>query len=510
MILPSFEEFSRAAASFPIVPVFDELLIDLETPVSAFRKLASGGYVSLLESLEGGEHWGRYSMIGCDPSLVFESRGRQVTVIEGERRRSWEHDRPLKALDELLAEYKTAALPGLPPLAGGAIGFASYDIVRQFERLPGTPADDLGVPDARYVFFETMVLFDHQAHTVKVVVNARHGGDPEGTYRRATERIRDISRRLSAPDPAPLEAASHEPVRFTSTVSQEQFQAAVVRAKEYIRAGDVVQVVLAHRLESPVSADPFDIYRALRVINPSPYLFYLKLGDLTVVGSSPEVLVRRVGRTIETRPIAGTRPRGEGDLADRLLEEELRASEKERAEHMMLVDLGRNDLGRICGYGSVKTTEFMVVERYSHVMHLVSHIVGDLREGFSNADVLEACFPAGTVSGAPKIRAMEIIDELEPVRRGIYAGAIGYMDFHGNMDTCIAIRTLVLREGRAYLGIGAGIVSDSDPESEYHETMRKGSALIRACELAHEGLEAFSRPRSRQPLAAVPARSPER
>jgi anthranilate synthase component 1 len=509
MILPSYEEFEKAAASWPVVPVYKEILADLETPVSAFRKLAAGSHAVLLESLEGGETWGRYSMIGCDPSLIFESAGRQVTVTEGERKQTWDEERPLKALDRILGDHRTATIPGLPRMAGGAIGFASYDMARRFEKLPEIARDDLGVPDSRFVFFETMVLFDHQTRTVKVLVNPRHGGDPKEAYRRAVERIDDITARLAQADSVSPELPEAPAVRFSSTVSREQFLQAVDRAKEYIRAGDVVQVVLAHRLEAEVAADPFDVYRALRVINPSPYMFFLRLDDLILVGSSPEVLVRREGAKVETRPIAGTRPRGDGDEADRLLEEELRDSEKERAEHLMLVDLGRNDLGRISAYGTVRTTEFMAVERYSHVMHLVSHVVGELGNSFTNADILEACFPAGTVSGAPKIRAMEIIDELEPVRRGVYAGAIGYMDYHGNMDTCIAIRTLLFRNGKAYLGVGAGIVADSDPAAEYEETMRKGSALMRACELAQQGLSAFSRMKSNLPHDGAPRRSEE-
>jgi anthranilate synthase component 1 len=455
---------------------------------------------------------------------------------------SREDDRPLRVLDGVLAGMRTATLPGLPSLAGGAIGFVSYDMVRRFERLPSTARDDLDLPDARFALFTSAVLFDHRTHTVQVVVHARPGSDPDAAWRAAGERIEDLCARLRAPlagssglsasiipstvsglsatiSPSIVSglsatinqsatggpstggrslgpASTVDPtggVRFTSTASRERFCAAVERAREYIRAGDIVQAVLAHRLEAEVSADPFDVYRALRVINPSPYLFFLRLGELTLVGSSPEVLVRRDGTRVLTRPIAGTRGRGADEAEDSRLERELRDSEKERAEHLMLVDLGRNDLGRICGFGTVRTPEFMAVERYSHVMHLVSRVEGELRGPMGNADVLEACFPAGTVSGAPKIRAMEIIDELEPVRRGAYAGAVGYFDFHGNMDTCIAIRTLLFRGGRAHLGVGAGIVADSEPEAEYVETLRKGSALMHACELAAAGLDRFSR-----------------
>jgi len=506
MISPSRDEFLRLASEFAVVPVYREILADLETPVSAYRKLAGGTHGALLESIEGGELWGRYSMIGLDPSLLFESRGRRVKITRGESASEEEAPRPLARLDQLVREHRSATLSGLPRLAGGAVGFVAYDLVRSVERLPAIAEDDLGLPDSRFAFFETVVLFDHQFHTVKVVVNSRPGREPEQAYARAVTRIEEIVARLATPLTPEVEHAPGPKVHFESTVSHERFCEGVKRAKEYIRAGDVVQVVLAHRLEAKFGGDPFDVYRALRVINPSPYLFFLNLGELTIVGSSPEALVRRQGERVETRPIAGTRPRGEGEIEDRLLEAELAASEKEKAEHVMLVDLGRNDLGRVSRFGSVETSEFMKVERYSHVMHLVSNVRGELREQVSNADVLEACFPAGTVSGAPKIRAMEIIEELEPVRRGLYAGAIGYMDFHGNMDTCIAIRTLLFREGKAYLGVGAGIVADSDPEAEYRETMGKGSALMKACELASEGLARFSRARSTRHSEAVPAR----
>ncbi len=507
MIIPSREEFIRLAAEYNVVPVYREILADLETPVSAYLKLAGGEYGALLESIEGGELWGRYSMIGLDPSLLFESRNSEVTITRGKQAEKETVVRPLARLDELVKGHKSAVLSGLPRLAGGAVGFVAYDMVRRIERLPDSTSDDLGLPDTRFAFFETVVLFDHQFHTVKVVVNAQPGADPGAAYDRASQRIEELVARLLTPLAPSVPRASAQEVRFTSTVSASAYAESVKQAKEYIRAGDVVQVVLAHRLEAEFGGDPFEVYRALRVINPSPYLFYLRLGELTIVGSSPEALVRRQGERVETRPIAGTRPRGEGEIEDRLLEGELLASEKEKAEHVMLVDLGRNDLGRVSRFGTVETSEFMKVERYSHVMHLVSNVRGELRPRVSNADVLESCFPAGTVSGAPKIRAMEIIEELEPVRRGLYAGAIGYMDFHGNMDTCIAIRTLLFRGGKAYLGVGAGIVADSDPEAEYRETMGKGSALMKACELAAEGLENFSRGRASRLSEAVPARN---
>jgi anthranilate synthase component I len=506
MIRPTLDEFRRLARDHARVPVYREILADLESPVSAFRKLAAEGDAALLESMEGGEHWARYSILGCDPGVRFESRGTRVRVTRDGGVEEFDLDRPLSALDRIVDGLRSARLPELPGLAGGAIGFVSYDAVRRFERLPATARDELALPDARFTLFGSAVLFDHRAHTVKIVVHVTPGNDPEGAWRRAVAQIDERVARLTAPAPETDAPAARAAPHVASTVSRERFCAAVERAREYIRAGDVVQVVLAHRLEVETDCDPFDVYRALRVINPSPYLFHLKLDDLTLVGSSPEVLVRRAGRRVEVRPIAGTRPRGLDEEADRALEAELRGSEKERAEHVMLVDLGRNDLGRICAWGSVQTTEYQVVERYSHVMHLVSHVEGELREEMGNADVLEACFPAGTVSGAPKVRAMEIIEELEPVRRGIYAGAVGYLDFHGNMDTAIAIRTLLFRGGRAYLGVGAGIVADSDPAAEYDETLRKGSALLRAIEVAHAGLSSFSREASARAQEPVPLR----
>jgi anthranilate synthase component 1 len=509
MLRPTLEEFRRLARDHAQVPVYREILADLESPVSAFRKLAPHGDAALLESMEGGEHWARYSILGCDPGVRFECRGSRVRITRGDLVEEFTADRPLSELDRILDGMRSARLPELPGLAGGAIGFVSYDAVRRFERLPETARDEQALPDARFTLFGAAVLFDHRAHTVKVVVNAPPGNDPDAAWRHAVARIDELIARLQGPAPTATERPLAAEPRVTSTVSREQFCSAVERAREYIRAGDVVQVVLAHRLEFATDCDPFDVYRALRVINPSPYLFHLRLDDLTLVGSSPEVLVRRHGRRVEVRPIAGTRPRGLDEEADRALEAELRGSEKERAEHVMLVDLGRNDLGRICAWGSVHTREYQVVERYSHVMHLVSHVDGDLREDLGNAAVLEACFPAGTVSGAPKVRAMEIIEELEPVRRGIYAGAVGYLDFHGNMDTAIAIRTLLFRDGRAFLGVGAGIVADSDPAAEYDETLRKGSALLRAIDVAHSGLGSYSRERSARAQEPVPRREEE-
>jgi anthranilate synthase component 1 len=495
MNVPSFEEFQRHAREAPIVPVYREVLADLATPVSVFLRIDPAQPAALLESVEGGETWGRFSIIGLDPGTRYESRPDGTAVIrDGEGERTVPEPEPLAVLDELIAQHRTAGLHRLPRLAGAAIGFASYDLVRRIERLPVLARNDLELPDAAFVFFESAILFDHAAHSAILVAHTRPGNDPRGAYEAAIGKLDQLEALLDQPAAPARKAPAPAPeVLFRSRTGRPAFLEAVRRAKEYIRSGDVVQVVLSHRLEASVTVDPFDVYRALRVINPSPYMFFLRFGPWTIAGSSPEVLVRREQDIVQTRPIAGTRARGADELADSLLEEELRTNEKERAEHIMLVDLGRNDLGRISRFGTVETTELLTVERYSHVMHLVSNVRGRLREGKPNSEILRACFPAGTVSGAPKIRAMEIIEELEPLRRGLYAGAVGYMDFHGNMDTAIAIRTILFRNGNAILGVGAGIVADSDPEAEWEETLRKGSALVRACEVAARGLTGLTR-----------------
>ena len=492
MTHPSFEEFQRFARDYPVVPVTREVLADLATPVSVFRRLDANVNAALLESVEGGETWGRFSIIGLDPGTIYTSRGGDVEIRDASGTRREREEAPLRALDRLLEARRAPSIPHLPRSAGGAIGFCSYDLARRIERLPATARDELNVPDAMFVLFETAILFDHTGHTALLVVHAHPGSDPRRAYDAATARLDALEHFLADPAPAvsvPSRAAgAGASVEFRSRTGKAAYIEGVRRAKEYIVAGDIVQVVLSHRLEADIAADPLDVYRALRVINPSPYMYFLRLDGWSIAGSSPEVLVRREREVVQARPIAGTRPRGGDELSDRFLEDELRANEKERAEHIMLVDLGRNDLGRICRYGTVETNELLVVERYSHVMHLVSNVRGILREGMTNSEILRACFPAGTVSGAPKIRAMEIIEELEPLRRGLYAGAVGYMDYRGNMDTAIAIRTLLFHEGRAYLGVGAGIVADSDPEAEWEETLRKGSALVRACELSARGL----------------------
>ena len=488
MIVPSLAEFRSLAKSGKLVPVYRELFADQDTPVSAFRKVDDGSYAFLLESVEGGEKWGRFSLLGCRPSMVFIARGDQCEIRQGtEVRKGTKH--PLEELGDLLREHQAIALPGLPRFCGGAVGFFSYDAVRWFERLPARTEDDLAMPDAVFLFGDVVSVFDNLAHTLKVVTHARGGSDPDAAYQAAVERIDAEVARLSRALPWSEPGRSKVAPEPRSSASREKFMQAVEVAKEHIRAGDIFQVVLSHRMSATVTQPAFEAYRALRVTNPSPYLYFLRLGDISLVGSSPEALVRRTDSVVEVRPIAGTRPRGRGSEEDRQLEQELRASEKECAEHVMLVDLGRNDVGRVAEYGTVETNEYMLVERYSQVMHLVSNVRGRAKPGLKPLDIVRACFPAGTVSGAPKVRAMEIIEDLEPVRRGVYAGAVGHFDYHGNLDLAIAIRTLVYQGKTAHWGVGAGIVADSVPEQEWDETMAKGRALWLAVQRAERGVD---------------------
>ncbi|MBI2132051.1 MAG: anthranilate synthase component I [Candidatus Tectomicrobia bacterium] len=499
--VPDRETFLKLAERGNVVPVYREVLADLETPVSAYLKIADGPYAFLLESVEGGEKWARYCFLGSRPAAVFESKGRRVRLTRGGRTESFEAGDPIEALREFMGRYKAVEVPGLPRFWGGAVGYMAYDAVRFIERLPERAADDLGLPELVFMITDSLIIFDHVSQRMKAVAHAHLDGvEPEAAYREAVARIeRLIARLQDSPAAPPHEPASPPAARLSghpvaearglsSSFPREGFEAAVAQAVEMIHAGEAIQVVLAQRLESKLDVHPFSIYRALRTVNPSPYMFYLALGDTTLVGASPEVLVRLEGDRVEVRPIAGTRRRGRDEEEDRALAEELLADEKERAEHIMLVDLGRNDAGRVCERGTVRVTEQMVIERYSHVMHIVSNVTGRLAAGRDAFDVLRAAFPAGTVSGAPKVRAMEIIEELEPVRRGPYAGAVGYFGFGGNMDTCIAIRTLFAREGKLYLQVGAGIVADSKPGFEYEETINKARGTLRALELARTGL----------------------
>ena len=443
----------------------------METPVSAYLKIARDSYSFLLESVEGGERLARYSFIGSDPYLVLKSGGEDKLD-------------PLLLVERELSKYKLVPVSGLPRFHGGAVGYLGYEVVRHFEKLPSPDRDPLALPESIFMFADTVLVFDHLIHRIKIVSHVRLDGDIEAAYVKAVEKIDGLAERLSQPlVPAPMEEADELSSRsssISSNRSQAEFERNVEQAKEYIRAGEIIQVVLSQRLSRITPASPFAIYRALRSVNPSPYMYYLHLDDCHIVGASPELLVRVEDGVVATHPIAGTRPRGASPDEDLALEEELRQDEKECAEHIMLLDLGRNDIGRVSDPGTVEVTQVMDVERYSHVMHLVSHVQGKLRRGLSQFDALRACFPAGTVSGAPKIRAMEIIAELEPDKRGPYAGAVGYFSFSGNLDTAITIRTIVMVDGTAYVQAGGGIVADSVPEREYQESLNKAQALIKA------------------------------
>lgn len=475
-----------------IIPIYREIFADLETPVSAYLKVAQGPYSFLLESVEGGERLARYSFIGTDPYLTLKlDDGVADANLRGYRQSASFTD-PLVALQEFLAPYKTVSMPKLPYFLGGAVGFLSYEAVRYFERLPVPARDSLNFPDGFFMFVDTMLVFDHLERTIKVVshVHIDEHTPLETSYNEATARIDAVVERLRGEPVVPVgegeiaEASIEE--RMVHHIERDDYYRMVERAKEYITAGDIIQVVLSQRVSIPTGAHPFTIYRALRRVNPSPYMFYLQLGESQIVGASPELLVRSDRGNLMTHPIAGTRRRGASEAEDDALAVELEGDEKERAEHIMLVDLGRNDIGRVARAGSVQVPQLMEIERYSHVMHLVSHVTGELREDLHGVDALRSCFPAGTVSGAPKIRAMEIIAELEPEQRGPYSGTVGYVDFSGNLDTAITLRTLVMRDGVAYLQAGGGIVADSTPEFEYDECFHKMGALIRGIELAEQ------------------------
>lgn len=490
MIQPDFKSFCELAQQGNLVPVYETFTADLLTPVGAHLRLAhKSKYSFLLESVEGGENLARYTFTGANPEEVFRSRGRACSLESAGKQTQLEGD-PVEHLRRLMARYKPVRVAGLPPLIGGAIGYFAYDMVRLIERIPASGRDDLGLDDCVMMFYLGLVAFDHVRHRVWIVRNVFTGG--EGTlrakYNAATREIHMVRRKLAGPLPRQHHAGPRRLLRIHSNFTKAKYLSAVRKAKSYIRAGDIFQVVPSQRFSARTNADPFEIYRALRVVNPSPYLYFLRLNDVSVVGSSPEMLVKVQGREIAYRPIAGTLPRGHSEAEDREQESKLLADPKERAEHIMLVDLGRNDLGRVCEYGSVTVERLMFVERYSHVMHLVSSLRGRLRDSVDCFEALMACFPAGTLSGAPKIRAMEIIDELEPTRRGLYGGAILYLDFSGNLDSCIALRTLVAKGGRAYIQAGGGVVADSVPEREYQETINKARAVMAALEIAHNGL----------------------
>ena len=488
---PTLERFAELADEGFTVPVYREILADTETPVSAYLKLREeSDFTFLFESVEGGERAGRYSFLGIRPSLLFRSRGHHVSIEDRETgsTRDFEAD-PRQALRQIMESRRGASLPGLPPFTGGAVGYLAYDGVRLVEEIPDTGEDDLGLDDMVFALYETVVAFDNLRHTVMIITNVGAGGGTtaEEVYVEAGRRIAEVEEILARPVPHRALQGIGEPGEVRSNMTRPEFTEAVERCLEYIRAGEVFQVVFAQRFELDLTGDPFDVYRVLRTVNPSPYMFHMTLQDLQVLGASPEILVRVQDGTLEVRPLAGTRGRGGTEEEDVRLADELLADAKDCAEHVMLVDLGRNDVGRVSAYDTVRVTEMMEVERYSHVMHIVSNVRGRLRPDMDALEALFACYPAGTLSGAPKVRAMEIIDELEPTKRGIYGGAIGYLDFSGNLDTCIAIRTMVVKEGTAYVQAGAGIVADSVPEAEFEETVNKAMALLRAVEMAHRG-----------------------
>ncbi len=493
-LTPDREAARRLFQQGDLVPVYRTLLADLETPVSVYLKLAQAGDISfLLESVEGGEQVGRYSFLGVNPRGMVTVQHDTVTRTHNGQAASrplGEGEDPLHAVEAELRQYQAVRVDGLPRFVGGAVGYLGYDVVRYIERLPETASTDLDVPDLAFMFPDTLVIFDHAKHQLIVLANAHNTGDPDAAYDDAAARIDAIVSLLRGPLPAIPAAETPLEAPLQSNIAQARYEENVRAAKEYIAAGDAFQIVLSQRLSCGTSAPPFAIYRALRALNPSPYMFFLRFGaDFALIGASPEMMVRLEDGIATTRPIAGTRPRGATEAEDRALAEELLADPKERAEHVMLVDLGRNDLGRVCDYGTVRVPDMMIVERYSHVMHIVSQVTGQLRAGMNAFDLLRATIPAGTLSGAPKVRAMEIIEELEGTRRGPYGGAVGYFSYDGSMDTCITIRTLLMQGDTVYIQAGAGIVADSDPAKEYEETLNKARALSVAIRDAEHGLD---------------------
>jgi anthranilate synthase component 1 len=499
--LPDRARFDSLAQKHRFVPVYRRLLSDSLTPLSAFARLDTGSCGCLFESVIGGERVGRWSFLAAEPFLQFDARGQEVHLrgqnADGDAiDERFECDDPFEELRRRMAPFQPAHLEELPPFTSGVVGFASYDAVRYVERLPNAPPDDLHLPDLSFAFYDRMVVFDNVNKTLDVVVLARiDDSSPDGlaaayddACRRCDETVAVLSVAGEWPQPADINPKKGRAAKATSNLTQEQYTAAVERAIEYIHAGDIFQVVLSQRFKTAFDLPPLELYRTLRVVNPSPFMFHLRTPDVTLVGSSPEIMVRVADDTVTVRPLAGTRPRGSTPDEDNELAESLLADPKERAEHVMLIDLGRNDVGRVAEIGSVELSDVMCIERYSHVMHLTSNVNGKLAAGRTAFDALRACLPAGTVSGAPKIRAMEIIDEFEPTRRGPYAGAVGYIDFNGAMDTCITLRTVVLHGGQAYVQAGAGIVADSVAQREYDETVNKARGLLVAIELTRQRL----------------------
>src|SRR3954469_9892787 len=490
MKITSFDEFKELARRGTFVPVCKEIVADLLTPVSAFLKIAENAdYAFLLESVEGGEHVGRYSFLGKDPFLILRSRDGKTTLDRGGV--TSDSDQPfIDTLRRLMADFRSPFVPELPRFTGGAVGYLGYGAAEWFEPVLGDLGDGSdGADQAGFMLFDTVLAFDHVQHRILIIANARITADDdlESLYQFACAKIQFLERELDR-GLSHTRNAHGNALQVTSSYTKDGFEAHVKRAKEHIAAGDIYQVVISQRFEAKVDADAFTVYRALRHVNPSPYMYFIRMAGVSVVGSSPEMLVRVEGSRVETHPIAGTRRRGKTADEDLRLADELKRNEKERAEHVMLVDLGRNDVGRVCKYGSVRVPQFMALERFSHVMHLTSIVEGQLSDDHDRLDALASCFPAGTVSGAPKVRAMQIIRELEPIPRGLYAGAVGYVDFAGNLDFCIAIRTVIMSKGKAFVQAGAGIVIDSNPTAEYEETRDKARALLKALELAQQGL----------------------
>ncbi len=493
MYYPSKEEFIKKARQGNLIPVYKELSADLETPASAFLKIDQGEYAYLLESVEGGENVARYSFLGSSPSLIFRSKGKDIDIIQkGVRKRIRSCD-PLSEIKRLMQQYRFVEVCGLPRFCGGLVGFIGYDMVRFFEQIKDENCDDLNLPDCLFLLTDTILIFDHLNRVIKIINNVHLKNKKTKAqilqaYKEAVKKVEKIAQTIKRPldRPSSRRSTPKKKARVRSNLAKGQFRKIVKKAKAYIREGEIIQAVLSQRFSLKFSASPFDIYRALRSINPSPYMFYLKLKDFNLVGSSPELFVRCEDNDVVLRPIAGTRPRGKDTQEDKKLISQLLADPKERAEHIMLVDLGRNDIGRVCIYGSVKINELMVIEKYSHVMHIVSEVKGKLRRDKDIFDLIKASFPAGTVSGAPKIRAMEIIDELENTRRGPYAGLVGYFSFSGNLDSCITIRTILTKGNTAYIQAGAGIVADSQPQREYQETRNKAKAQLLAVQLAEK------------------------
>ena len=488
MVSPDFKEFSRLAREGTLVSVVKSVIADLLTPVSAFLAVAEDEPESfLLESVERGEQIGRYTFLGARPYMQIRARGEEVAIQRGKKRETGKGN-IFQIVKEQFRKHRPATVPGLPPFTAGAVGYFSYDSVRQLENIGKHAKDDLQVPDCVLMFFDRLLAFDHLHHQIHIIATANVADEkPQKAYERAVEDIEELEKKLAkglSPALWKKQGKAKDKLKIQAGTTRERYMKSVEQAKEYIAAGDAFQVVPSQRFNFEPEVAPFDIYRALRTVNPSPYLYFLRMDDMHVLGSSPEMLVRVTGRKLEYRPIAGTHPRGRDEAEDLRLEQEMLSDEKERAEHVMLVDLGRNDLGRVSDYGSVQVRDLMFVERYSHVMHIVSALEGKLRPDLDAIDAFAACFPAGTLTGAPKVRAMQIIEELEPTRRGVYGGSVLYADFAGNLDSCIAIRTLMMKGKKAYLQVGGGVVADSDPAKEFEETMNKAGAVLRAVERA--------------------------